>query len=1076
VIDIPDAGEIKAKITIEYDPSGVEAAKKDLASLADIGGGAGDSLSSAGDELANFGDKAAKGAEGAQTFNAALSELPKMAESGTESIASMNDALSESPKAFEDTGTAAEETASKLQKVAQPMQVLTEHAQTMADRVSAAADNMSVFQNALDDPFPFQMINSHLSESGQSWNDFTSSIGNENTALLEGMGHTGMSAEGLLGQMSGSFQSAGKSISDSINWDTVGPPTDFAAEWSKVGDTLVQTGHAAEGAGSAIGKAGKASSAWWSGEAESVFGGGGVMGILNDLMMPMMAAQMIGMAVGAVGQGIYNAAVIAEGPGAHGIGTFTGAIDTMTASAGKAGQSFSENFGQGVLPALNAANSVAAQGKAGFDFWGNLGEGLGMQLGIVTDLAQVAGGAILSAFTVDGAGQGMLDAGSHGLANYWANWTGQAQPYPGPTPPDQMQIAYQQQMANMPRTVEGQTMTMKTQAGTLLADSVTPAYLQAQDELSASQAIYQRVQASYNASHPINQQRMLQEAQYQEYAAQQNALYQNYTGQGPGAGAAGQSSPLDFLTGMGPASVAGLQGQGGQTYGDMIGQGIKDFFGGTGFGGEVMQFLTGAGPANTAGGQTYGQAIGGGIGSFFGGMGAGIGGFFGGLGQDFNNLIGAGGATPPTTSMGCFPSGTLVLMADNSERAIESLEIGDRVKSHDGPTPVLALLKPPPRIVYELTFDDGNRLLLTASHPIATERGWKSLSPRLSRKENPALEVATLQVGDSVHTSDGTACKLLDIKARSVAQVYNITVAEPHTFYANKILVHNKMGAMASDGTGSENVSLSHTFTATVNWAATGLEKQFTAAAQWAEQNLVHTAVAAAQWAEQNLTHMAVAAAQWAEQNLTHSATAAAEWAEQNLIHPAIAAVQWAEQGLEHDAVAVANWAEQGLEHLFTGKASWIGQDLNHMFTAVAQWTAQNLTPSFTVNPSVTMLAEGTSNFPGGPAIVGEAGTEVVSHNGQYSLFDQGAALVNLPSGANVYPMQDLSYSPTAPVQFAEGTGGPVIPVSLGMSGRGASMPESVNVIVNLDSQTFLSAMGAPFAQTIRVGMGMRSF
>ena len=34
-----DAGEIKAKVSIEYDGSGVQQAKEDLASLADIGGG-----------------------------------------------------------------------------------------------------------------------------------------------------------------------------------------------------------------------------------------------------------------------------------------------------------------------------------------------------------------------------------------------------------------------------------------------------------------------------------------------------------------------------------------------------------------------------------------------------------------------------------------------------------------------------------------------------------------------------------------------------------------------------------------------------------------------------------------------------------------------------------------------------------------------------------------------------------------------------------------------------------------------------------------------------------------------------
>src|SRR6266568_3945200 len=81
-------------------------------------------------------------------------------------------------------------------------------------------------------------------------------------------------------------------------------------------------------------------------------------------------------------------------------------------------------------------------------------------------------------------------------------------------------------MAAIPATVMQQTYQMRAQAATLLADATNPAYLQAQDQLSASQQLAQRLQTSYNISHPISQTQLLQDAQYQEYATQQTQAYQ----------------------------------------------------------------------------------------------------------------------------------------------------------------------------------------------------------------------------------------------------------------------------------------------------------------------------------------------------------------------------------------------------------------------------------------------------------------------------------------------------------------------------------------------------------------------
>jgi hypothetical protein len=333
-------------------------------------------------------------------------------------------------------------------------------------------------------------------------------------------------------------------------------------------------------------------------------------------------------------------------------------------------------------------------------------------------------------------------------------------------------------------------------------------------------------------------------------------------------------------------------------------------------------------------------------------------------------------------------------------------------------------------------------------------------------------------------------------------------------------------GSLTNSGVGTQQVELSHTFTAKVDWQAENLTKSFTAAAQWAEHNLVHAAVAAAEWAEHNLVHAAVAAAEWAEHNLVHAAVAAAEWAEHNLVHAAVAAAEWAEHNLIHNAVAAAQWAEENLIHMATAVAQWAEQNLVHLATAVAQWAEQNLVHPVTAaaewaernlvhaatavaswaekntehlfegiaqwegqnlqhtffaeaswvlggGGGVPAFAEGVSNYSGGAAVVGEAGAEVVEHNGQYMLFDQ-PSFVNLPPGASVYPMQDISGYST-PRMLAQGTGETVTPILLGGAG-GGNMAHSINLTVYLDSQTLIQTLGMPLAQNIRVGMGIRSY
>jgi hypothetical protein len=208
-------------------------------------------------------------------------------------------------------------------------------------------------------------------------------------------------------------------------------------------------------------------------------------------------------------------------------------------------------------------------------------------------------------------------------------------------------------------------------------------------------------------------------------------------------------------------------------------------------------------------------------------------------------------------------------------------------------------------------------------------------------------------------------------------------------------------------------------------------------------------------------------------QGLQNTFQGAAQWVAQGLQNTFQGATDWVAQGLQNTFHGAADWIGEGLTNTFKGIANWVGNDLNHTFVAQPTWIGQNLTPNFTVNPSFTMLAEGTSNWSGGPAIVGEGGApEVVEHNGQYSLVDH-ATLLNLPQGANVYPMKDLAGGSVA--QFANGTGN-VLPLNIGVKGGNNNAPESINVYLQIDGQTFWSATGMSLAQSVYVGSGDRSY
>ena len=165
----------------------------------------------------------------------------------------------------------------------------------------------------------------------------------------------------------------------------------------------------------------------------------------------------------------------------------------------------------------------------------------------------------------------------------------------------------------------------------------------------------------------------------------------------------------------------------------------------------------------------------------------------------------------------CFLAGTKI-DTPNGEVDIEHIEVGDFVNSYDVETETytekevtaidhrhtvgshkdacLATGKDEAGYFGLVVDDQDIGIKFTPEHPILTKEGWKALVPILQQEpwgsEQP--EIKYLSPGDEI---------LLDEEWKAIdyiqftpeleeTPVYNITVADTHTYIANKVVVHNK--------------------------------------------------------------------------------------------------------------------------------------------------------------------------------------------------------------------------------------------------------------------------------------------
>jgi hypothetical protein len=154
--------------------------------------------------------------------------------------------------------------------------------------------------------------------------------------------------------------------------------------------------------------------------------------------------------------------------------------------------------------------------------------------------------------------------------------------------------------------------------------------------------------------------------------------------------------------------------------------------------------------------------------------------------------------TTRTLRCGCFTAGTKVVMADGVARAIDQVETGDTVVGRDGATGA----DQPGQVTNTLTREQAPTLVVsttagnittTAEHPFYVDGSW--------------VAAGDLEAGDQLESQDGTPVTVTALTPTlDVATVYNLTIADLHTYYIRPddsvnrsdtdaaVLVHNRPG------------------------------------------------------------------------------------------------------------------------------------------------------------------------------------------------------------------------------------------------------------------------------------------
>jgi RHS repeat-associated protein len=133
----------------------------------------------------------------------------------------------------------------------------------------------------------------------------------------------------------------------------------------------------------------------------------------------------------------------------------------------------------------------------------------------------------------------------------------------------------------------------------------------------------------------------------------------------------------------------------------------------------------------------------------------------------------------------CFLAGTKILLADGTSKLIEEIKVGDMVASYDEKKMVKTSAKATAMFdsesAKEYLLINGS-LKVTPNHMFYSQGEWKAIGK---------MAVGDLLLDENLN--EVTIDKIEKIKSQNPIQVYNLEVEGEHNYFANGILVHNKL-------------------------------------------------------------------------------------------------------------------------------------------------------------------------------------------------------------------------------------------------------------------------------------------
>jgi len=131
---------------------------------------------------------------------------------------------------------------------------------------------------------------------------------------------------------------------------------------------------------------------------------------------------------------------------------------------------------------------------------------------------------------------------------------------------------------------------------------------------------------------------------------------------------------------------------------------------------------------------------------------------------------------------GCFAEGTMILMADGTEKAIEHINIGDKIKTFSDPLSMDfsegEVIQVWQHIVVEYMIIN-HKIKVTPEHQVYSNYRF--------------TDAGLLMVGDWLLNSDGKKIFIESIERdHDVISVYNLNIDPQHTYFADGIFVHNQ--------------------------------------------------------------------------------------------------------------------------------------------------------------------------------------------------------------------------------------------------------------------------------------------